>query len=392
MLNNDISYEKSISEFEEIFKNMKNLKRKIEEEIEKINNSQEKIEEEISLSFKKKHLKLDEKEKNLRLELNTKVNNIKEELEDYLKKSKNIILSLNNIQELIENYENKNNEIKTLYYISEINKNKEKGIEFLNKKIKNLNISMYLDNSAICYENYYFNGIPIPKNVKVEEKDKKLYISWIIYDSMMKGIDIKNIKYSVFIKDNNGELKFESSNKYFYYNYYNEDYEYEIKVRTMLDYCYSDWSEVIKFKKEKQVKNENSKITLNLFNNKKDDDNKESKPIFTNIFNNDNSGGLFGKNNNKEKGVGLFTNSIFGNNQKKEETSLFRTTNNLFSSAINENKDSSVFGNINDKVSLFGNNNKTEFHFKDNNIFKNIFDKNNDNNKEIKPNDKNDNL
>ena len=208
LTNNDISYDKSISEFEEMFKSMKNLKRKIEEEIEKINNSQEKIEEEITLSFKKKHLELEEKEKKLRLELNTKVNNIKEELEDYLKKTNNMLLSLNKTQELIQNNENKNNEIKTLYYISEINKGEETAKDFLKKKIKNLNISMYLDNSAIFYENYYFNGIPIPKYVKVEEKEKKLYISWNIDDSMIKDIDIKNIKYSVSIKDNKNSADF----------------------------------------------------------------------------------------------------------------------------------------------------------------------------------------
>ena len=365
-----------------MFKSMKNLKRKIEEEIEKINNSQEKIEEEITLSFKKKHLELEEKEKKLRLELNTKVNNIKEELEDYLKKTNNMLLSLNKTQELIQNNENKNNEIKTLYYISEINKGEETAKDFLKKKIKNLNISMYLDNSAIFYENYYFNGIPIPKYVKVEEKEKKLYISWNIDDSMIKDIDIKNIKYSVSIKDNkNSELKFESLNKYFYYNYYNEDNEYEIKVRTEIDYCYSDWSEVIKFKREKQVKNEDNKFTLNLFEIKKEE-NKESKPIF-NLFSKDNEVGLFGSSNNNQKQV-VFSNSLFDSARKNEEISLFGVNKNLFSSSINENKGSTLFGSKNNNTGLFGKN-QNEF------LFKNNDNKSNPFNKEIKQDDKKDN-
>ena len=371
-----------------MFKSMKNLKRKIEEEIEKINNSQEKIEEEITLSFKKKHLELEEKEKKLRLELNTKVNNIKEELEDYLKKTNNMLLSLNKTQELIQNNENKNNEIKTLYYISEINKGEETAKDFLKKKIKNLNISIYLDNSEIFYENYYFNGIPIPKYVKVEEKEKKLYISWNIDDSMIKDIDAKNIKYSVSIKDNNNsELKFESLNKYFYYNYYNEDNEYEIKVRTEIDYCYSDWSEVIKFKREKQVKNEDNKFTLNLFEIKKEE-NKESKPIF-NLFSKDNEVGLFGSSNNNQKQV-HFSNSLFDSARKNEEISLFGVNKNLFSSSINENKGSTLFGSKNNNTGLFGKN-QNEFLFKNNDNKSNPFFINKDINKEIKQDDKKDN-
>ena len=36
---------------------------------------------------------------------------------------------------------------------------------------------MDLSDSGPRYEQYYFNGIPIPKNVKVEEKEKeKKYI------------------------------------------------------------------------------------------------------------------------------------------------------------------------------------------------------------------------
>ena len=364
-----------------MFKSMKNLKRKIEEEIEKINNSQEKIEEEITLSFKKKHLELEEKEKKLRLELNTKVNNIKEELEDYLKKTNNMLLSLNKTQELIQNNENKNNEIKTLYYISEINKGEETAKDFLKKKIKNLNISMYLDNSAIFYENYYFNGIPIPKYVKAEEKEKKLYISWNIDDSMIKDIDIKNIKYSVSIKDNkNSELKFESLNKYFYYNYYNEDNEYEIKVRTEIDYCYSDWSEVIKFKREKQVKNENNKFASNLFEIKKEEK-KDSKPFF-NLFRNDNEVGLFGSNNNQKQVH--FSNSLFDSARKNEEISLFGVNKNLFSSSINENKGSTLFGSKN-------NNTGYEFLLENNDNISNPFIINKGNNKEIKQDDKKDN-
>ena len=70
MEDNGISYKELISEFDEIFQKAKNLKIKLETEIEKINSTYKNIENEIILSFKKQHIELEEKEKNLKLELN----------------------------------------------------------------------------------------------------------------------------------------------------------------------------------------------------------------------------------------------------------------------------------------------------------------------------------
>ena len=80
MDDNGISYKNLISEFEEIFQKAKNLKLKIEKEIEKIDGTYKNIENEIILSFKKQNIELEEKEKNLKLELNVKVKQIKDEL------------------------------------------------------------------------------------------------------------------------------------------------------------------------------------------------------------------------------------------------------------------------------------------------------------------------
>ena len=137
MEDNGISYKELVSEFDEIFQKTKNLKSKIESEIEKIDNTYKNIENEIILSFKKQHLELEEKEKKLKIELSLKVKQLKEELERNLKISSNIILSCEKTNELITRNETKiNNDIKTLYYISEINKAKEKSKEFINKKLK----------------------------------------------------------------------------------------------------------------------------------------------------------------------------------------------------------------------------------------------------------------
>ena len=201
----------------ENYQKVNKLKRKIEEEIEKINNSYNRIENEITLSFRKQYLELEEREKNLKLELNTKVNNIKDELKDFLIKANDILLSCERIQKSDKKYERKNNnDIITLYYISEIYKNKKKAEEFLEKKIRNIEI-LFRSDKYLRSDDYYFNGIPIPKDVKAIKKGDQLYITWDIDDSQIKIFDTKGIKYSVLIKENDDEDydRNSSDNRYF---------------------------------------------------------------------------------------------------------------------------------------------------------------------------------
>ena len=89
----DITYENIISEFEEVFNKTKDLKQKIEDEIEKINKSHSKIMEEITESFENQHIKLNEKEKMIKAELDLKVTKMKEELEKFLLESNEILIS-----------------------------------------------------------------------------------------------------------------------------------------------------------------------------------------------------------------------------------------------------------------------------------------------------------
>ena len=146
-------------------KKIKDIKLRIEEEIKKINNSYKKIEDEITSAFKKKHEELNEKEKKLKLNLESKVKEIKDQLNQNLFSSNLISCSYETNQEKLENYEN-NNIIKTLYYISEIDKINEKVKYFCQTKIRNINTSYNSNLDTLDHKDYYFNGIPIPKNIK----------------------------------------------------------------------------------------------------------------------------------------------------------------------------------------------------------------------------------
>lgn len=349
MEDNGISYKDLISEFDEIFQKAKNLKIKIESEIEKIDGTYKNIENEIVLSFKKQHIELDEKEKNLKLELNVKVKQIREELEKNLTISSNILLSCEKTNENIKKFETKiNNDIKTLYYISEINKNKEKAKEFINKKIRNYDISFESD-KYVFYNDYYFNGIPIPKNIKAEKREGKLYIFWDLDNSNIKNIKTDSIKYSLIIKIIGSDLlgyKCETNDKFYYYNYYDEKNDYEIKVRALIDNYQSEWSTIKKSKNKDQPE-------LNIFANNKNNNSLSSTSIFSEKFE---AKGLFGNNS------GLFgTKNIFSNSEVKnnnQEKSL------LFNSSINIGENNPFSKDNNKSTELFKNDNN---HNKQNN-------------------------
>ena len=370
MEDNGISYKELVSEFDEIFQKTKNLKSKIESEIEKIDNTYKNIENEIILSFKKQHLELEEKEKKLKIELSLKVKQIKEELERNLKISSNIILSCEKTNELITRNETKfNNDIKTLYYISEINKNKETAEEFINKKIKNYDISFKSD-EYVDYDDYYFNGIPVPKNIKAEKKGEKLYISWNLDNPDRKNIDTDNIKYSLFIQRIGSSFDYddyETKDKFYYYDDYNEKYDYEIKVRSSFDDYQSEWYKIKKSKNEKSP-------TLNIFMKDKDNIKKEVSSS-TNIFSQTNqTPSLFGSSISVNKNVEekLFgTKSIFDISETKNNSQenkffgslfnnnkidIFNTDKNKHNelSKNDDDKNAGIFG-TNDKGGLFGN-------------------------------------
>ena len=177
---------------------------------------------------------------------------MKNELEDYLTKLKIILSSCEDTFKAIDNYEKKRDELKDLYYLALVQKNKEKVKEFLKEKIQNKFFCVKSD-SYLSYDTYYFNGIPIPTDLKVEQKGKQLYISWDIDDSIIKGDDIKNIKYNILIKGNTFDSDKETENKYFYFDNCRKNTNYEIKVRSVINYCYTEWSEIKTFKYENET-------------------------------------------------------------------------------------------------------------------------------------------
>ena len=313
-----ISYGKTVSEFDKIFKKTKNLKDIIEEEIEEINNLHKKLMDEITASFEEQHIKLNHRENELKSDLDIKVTQIKNQLENFLIESHDIITSCERAEKANKYYEKKNdgNEIKTLFYISKINKLNEKAKELFQKPIKNLDIYFNSDLNNIDYKDYYFSGIPIPKNIKIKEKGNEVYISWDIDDFRLKNFDINNIKYKLKITGNNKTSTYESLETKLIIHDYEVNTEYEIKIKAEIDDYLGKWSQVENF----IIEDKNIEIKSNPF------------------YHNNQGGNLFGNNNRRE--------ALFGSNDQVRD---------LFG---NNNMGGGLFGNNNKGEKLFGNNNQ----------------------------------
>ena len=119
------------------------------------------------------------------------------------------------------------------------------------KKIRNIIIFYNSNLNSLDFKNYFFNGIPVPKNIKTEEKGNKLFISWEIDDFRIKDFDNKEIRYIININANNKTSSIEASETFIMLEEYNFDVDYNIKIRAIIDGSFGDWSEVLTFKMEK---------------------------------------------------------------------------------------------------------------------------------------------
>ena len=254
MEENNISYKESYSEFEKEFENTKNLKQIIEEEIVKINKSRDSTMQKLKNIYEERYKRLKEEELKLRSELDLKVTQIKDDLEKYLIEANDILLYFERTNKALNNYEknSNNNDLKTLCYISEIQKVNCKAKELLEKPIKNIDIEYnnYIFNYGLEYKYYYFNGMPIPVDIKINKKEEKVYITWDLYDIRIKNYDKENIKYIITINGNKKNIEYETSEKSLLLDKdeLKNNIDYELKICTINNESHSDWSEIKKFK------------------------------------------------------------------------------------------------------------------------------------------------
>ena len=244
----NISIEGSSKDLEDNKNKLKELKNKIENEMLKIDKLYDKVDNEVTKSYEIKHENLIKEETELKDKLKNEVTKIKENLELNISKINDILRNSERIIKGIQNFKEEENKIiKKLNYISKINKNQKEMNIIFQQLMKNLNIS-FNDNN-IKYEEYYFNGIPTPKDIEFSEKClDSIKISWKI-DNII-NLNNKQIKFILEIRKENEKFKqiYEGNENTYIIKNLEEDINYEIRICTLYNNIKSQYSLIYKIK------------------------------------------------------------------------------------------------------------------------------------------------
>ena len=241
----NISFENSKTEFEMFSKKSIILKEKIEGELTKLTNLEDKISKEMRESFKKQHDNLTKIEKELNDDLMKNVTKVKEELENFISQSLEIIKDNEKICKCIKYFE-KNKEksnpaiIKTLSYISDIEKNNQNVFYFINEQMRSMNIDFNENKNTLEYNNYYFNGIYSSINIQPNKLNNCIDISW----KMNEQYHFENFSYNIEIKDKNDYIYvFEGKETNVEIRGVTLNEEYEFRIRMKYKELCGNWSE-----------------------------------------------------------------------------------------------------------------------------------------------------
>ena len=233
-----------------------NLKIKIENEINLIDKSYNKINNEIIKIYEERHNKLLIEENNLKEKLQNEVTKTKEQFENYISKCNELLKISERINKGIKIFQNEKEKsiMKSLSYVSNINNNKKNIKLLLSKMMKNIKIKFSEKENDIQFEEYYFNGIPIPQNIEFRDITSNGFkVFWKIDNNKMKNIDNNNkIIFNV-------EIRKENSNKIFTSVYKDSKYNctinnlkinkyYEIRICSIYNNLTSEWSNLKKVK------------------------------------------------------------------------------------------------------------------------------------------------
>jgi len=141
--------------------------------------------------------------------------------------------------------------IKILTYLSKINKNKKEMKQLNDTCMRNIKISF--EENKVKYEEYFFNGIPSPKNIEFKDiEDNNLKVSWKIEDINILNIDKNKIKFKIEIRkensDNNFNKIYEGNEMNYLINNLDSNTNYEIRICSVYNDINSIYSEIKKFK------------------------------------------------------------------------------------------------------------------------------------------------
>ena len=220
-----------------------------------IDKTYEKVEKETTKSFEVKREKLKKEEDDLKEKLKTEVTKIKEQFEINLSEINNLLKSCEKIEKGINSLEKEEKiMVKTLSYVSKINKNKKEMRKLFQQLMKNLKIFFIEEENTIKYEEYYFNGIPIPKDIEFKEIGSNSFkVSWKIDEINILNVDKKEIKYRIEIRKEDSKDEFNQiyegkENNYLVDNKIEKNTNYEIRICSIYKDIISNWTNIHKIR------------------------------------------------------------------------------------------------------------------------------------------------
>ena len=149
--------------------------------------------------------------------------------------------------------EEEKNMLKILSYVSKINKNKQEMKALFQELMKNLEITFQEEQTNIKYNEYYFNGIQVPKDITFKEIGTNSFkILWNVDKINIKNIDNDKIKFRVEIRKENKNEKFiqayEGSDSNCIIENLIKDTNYEIRICSIYNDLIGAFSKIIKIK------------------------------------------------------------------------------------------------------------------------------------------------
>ena len=257
--------------FNDIYDEIVSLKNKILKEIKNVDVSYEKALEDIRNGYIKKHEQLVQEENDLIEKLRFEETKYKDMLENLLTEYDNSIKLREKINKGMTKMENEEKKmLKVLSYISKANQTHKDMLDLSQKMMENVNFIYNEEKSDLIFEKYYFNGVPIPKNIEFRITSySSLKVYWDIENINIKDYDPNDIKYNLQIKTGNENFKtiYIGSKKYCYIINLFENTNYEIRVCLLYRDKLGIWSEI------KNVKTPDFKCECNILkeNNKKNE-------------------------------------------------------------------------------------------------------------------------
>ena len=119
----------------------------------------------------------------------------------------------------------------------------------LTKLIKSIKVNYDEEKSMIKYEEYYFNGIPIPKNIEIKNIScSSIDISWNIDN--INNIENNKIKYRIEMRKENEIFNkvYEGINNNYSLNNLKINTNYEFRICCFNDDIIGEWTQIQKFK------------------------------------------------------------------------------------------------------------------------------------------------